>query len=88
MARAVNLSEGGMGLVCGQPIPVNTPVSLQFELNALPRETHDVEGRIVYARPVARPEPRYELGVFFHSQGEEFSRTLAAEVARLYSTSL
>ncbi len=82
-ARAITLSERGMGLSCNQALPVNTKVSLQFDFTSLATATHRVEGRIVHARAVADPEPRYETGLFFFPRGDAFRHAMAAEVARL-----
>ncbi len=85
-ARAITLSEGGMGLSCDCAIEVNTKVTVHFGMPAQGGEIHQAEGRIVHSRVVARPERRYELGLFFYPQEPAFHRAMATEVARLLAT--
>jgi hypothetical protein len=82
-ATITSISVGGLGIVSGRNVGVNTDVHVRFALSAPPHETIEAEGRVIHARETAAGN--WSFGMFFYLLDDRAAEILHEEVERLLS---
>jgi CheY-like chemotaxis protein len=81
-AVITSISVGGIGIVSGRNVGVNTDVHVRFALTEPPHEVVEAHGRVIHAREAAG---RWTFGMFFYPLSDRATRFLHEEVERLLS---
>lgn len=66
----LNVSRGGLFVVCENPLKVGSDVDLEFSLPAF-SHVFRVKGRVVWNRPTGKFEHEPGMGIQFHDMEEE-----------------
>lgn len=64
-ATLANVSEGGLFVICGEPLAPGTPLCLEID-DADSQEPVQLSGEVIHARPAATTEGPAGFGVEFH----------------------